>query len=68
MISQKTVALYGWITLGILVLLLILVWTGSISPEMRLAVLVVAGVLVVSRVILRVLSARGNAGKSGNEE
>lgn len=68
MISQKTVNLYGWITLGILVILLVLVWTGHVGPEMRPTVLIIAGVLIISRVILRLFSVRSQAKKGGDAE
>ena len=68
MITQKTVALYGWITLSLLIVLLVLVWTGQVGAEMRLPVLIVAGVLVISRVVLRFLAARGEARKRGDGE
>jgi hypothetical protein len=58
MISQRAVAIYGWITLGILVFLLIVVWTDMAGPEMERPILIIAGILFLSRVILRFLSRR----------
>ena len=63
MISPRTVAIYGWITLGILIVLLILVWTNQVGQEMRLPILIFAGVLVISRLILR-LRARPSADRN----
>ncbi len=67
MISPRTVDIYGWISLGILVVLLVLVWTNQISQDMRLPVLIVAGVLIVSRLILRLLS-RPSANRKGDDD
>jgi hypothetical protein len=68
MINQRTVALYGWISLGILLVLLVLVWTDLVGPEMRIPVLILAGILVASRVVMRILAARGHAQKTEGGE
>ena len=69
MINPRTVAIYGWITLGILVVLLVLVWTNMVGEAMRLPILIVAGVLVVSRLVLRLLARppRGRNENCGND-
>ena len=68
MISERTVAIYGWITLGILVILLIIVWTDTVGPELQRPILIVAGVLLLSRIVLRTLSRRRTTDKSNEDK
>ncbi|MDH4070712.1 MAG: hypothetical protein OEV30_09820 [Ignavibacteria bacterium] len=53
MISTRFASIYGWVTLSILVILLVLVLTESVDRSLQLPILIFAGSLVVSRVILR---------------
>ena len=53
--TQRFAVMYGWVTLAILVVLLILVLTDSVDRSLRLPILGLAAVLIVSRVVMRML-------------
>ena len=53
MISSKTVAVYGYVTISILLVLLALVWFHLVDPSFHVPILIFAAVLIVSRIGLR---------------
>ena len=67
MITRRFAVLYGWVTLTLLLVLLVLVWSGMIAPEQRLPVLIIAGLLVVSRLTLTLIANRREREKPRND-
>jgi len=63
-ISQRFAVMFGWVTVGVLLVLLALVWSGVIDASLRLPVLLLAVLLVISRLVLTMLTRRQSSGKS----
>jgi hypothetical protein len=58
MLTRKGVALFGYISLGIMTLLLIVLWQRLVPPQWNWALFSVALVLFLIRVTLRLILAR----------
>ena len=60
MISSRTVTVYGYVTIGMLLVLLALVWFRLVDPSFHVPILIFAAALIVSRIGLRFFARRGD--------
>jgi len=58
MLTAKTVEKYGYVSLGIMILLLVLVWLKLVPDYLVLPLFFVAVFLFLGRIILRIVVAR----------
>jgi hypothetical protein len=63
LISARTVTIFGNTSIGVLLILLVLVWTRSLDPSLNIPILVFAAALILSRIVLRVLARKGDSRK-----
>jgi hypothetical protein len=65
-ISPRAVTIYGNVTIAVLLVLLVLVWSRSLDPSLNTPILIIAAALIISRVALRMMARRGTS--QGREE
>ncbi len=58
MISYKTVNIYGFVSIGIMLLMLLLIWAKRVPQEYYLTLFLVALALFLIRIALRLILAR----------
>ncbi len=58
MITAKTVEKYGYVSLAIMILLLILVWLKQVPDTLIVPLFLFAVALFVGRIVLRIIVAR----------
>jgi hypothetical protein len=58
MITVRTVEVYGYISLAIMILLLVLVWLKQVPDGLIVPLFLVAVALFVGRIVLRIIVAR----------
>jgi len=64
-INSKTVTWYGYISIGVLFVLLAVVWLNLVDPSMHVAILIVAALLISSRILLRFVARHQEDGGKG---
>jgi hypothetical protein len=58
MITSRSVNIYGWVSIGVMATLLVLVWLKILPPSLHLPAFIVAVLLFLGRLGLRVILAR----------
>ena len=61
MLTSRSVHIYGFVTIGVLLVLLCLVWFRLIDPSYDVPILIFAFLVILSRIILRILARRNEA-------
>ena len=68
MISSRAVTTYGYVSIGILLVLLTLVWLRIVDPSWNVPILIVAFLMILSRVLLRIISNRNEAHRESQQK
>ena len=58
MINSKTVNIYGFVSIGLMTLMLVLIWAGLVPRTMYMPLFLVAAALFMVRITLRLVLAR----------
>ena len=67
-ISSRAVTTYGYVSIGILLVLLTLVWLRIVDPSWNVPILIVAFLLILSRVLLRIMANRTESYRESQQE
>jgi hypothetical protein len=67
MISEKAVNIYGFVAIGLMAIMLILMLTKAVPREMYVTLVLIAAVLVLTRITLRLIVARAKRRESGRK-
>lgn len=67
MISEKSVTVYGFVSIGIMVVILALVWFKLVPDPLYLPLFFVALAAFLARIILRIVSTRRQHSDGGDE-
>jgi uncharacterized membrane-anchored protein len=58
MISQKAVNIFGFVAIGLMAIMLLLMLTKTVPREMNMVLVLIAAALVITRIALRLIVAR----------
>jgi len=68
MITTKMVNVFGFVSIGIMVILLLLIWQQAVPPSLYIPFFLIAVGLFIVRIVLRVLAGRAERRDEEEEE
>ncbi len=67
MLSSRSVNVFGFISIGIMIIMLLLIWRQAVPPSMYVPFFLVAVGLFIIRIVLRIMVSRAERRGEGEE-